>query len=42
MDKKHKSIPPEVADELFDKLAVEFTKSKEEKLSRCAKCYLCL
>lgn len=41
-EKQQKSIPPEQAEELFDKLAKEFVKSKEAKLSRCARCYLCL
>lgn len=41
-EKKFKKIPPEMLDELFDKLASEFVKSKQERLGKCARCYLCL
>lgn len=41
-EKKKLTIPPEQANQLFDKLAQEFVKSKEPKLNKCARCYLCL
>jgi len=41
-EKKDKKLPQEQVDELFEKLAIQFVKSKEAKLRRCARCYLCL